>query len=215
MKITVLSSSTAHPLHGYLEDWVQRTGEQHDVDLIQSKSELSNGDILFLISCCEIIGAEDRDAYASSLVLHASDLPFGRGWSPHIWEIVDGASEITVSLLEAQEKVDSGYIWQKITVDIPANALWDEINHILFTTELRLMDFAIENFGTIAPQPQNPKITPSYYVKRSPKDSKIDPEKSIKEQFDLIRVCDPDRFPAFFELKGARYALKLEKIDEK
>lgn len=215
MKITVLSSSTAHPLFKYLEDWAQRANAQHNVDLIQSKNELTNGDILFLVSCSEIISEKDRVGYTNSLVLHASDLPLGRGWSPHVWQIIDGASEITVSLLEAQNKVDTGHIWHKIKVAIPPTALWDEINHILFTAELALMDFAIEHFGTIEPQPQDPETTPTYYPKRSPKDSKIDPEKSIKEQFDLIRICDPDRFPAFFELKGVQYEIKLEKIDEK
>ncbi len=215
MKITVLSSSTTHPLFRYLEGWVQRAKAQHNVDLVQSKNDLTNGDILFLVSCSEIISEKDRIGYTNALVLHASDLPLGRGWSPHVWQIIDGASEITVSLLEAQNKVDTGRIWHKIKVAIPPTALWDEINHILFTTELALMDFAIEHSGTIAPQPQDPEITPTYYPKRSPNDSRIDPEKSIKEQFDLMRICDPDRFPAFFELKGAQYAIKLEKIDEK
>lgn len=215
MKITVLSSSPTHPLFRYLEDWVQRANAQHNVDLIQSKNDLTNGDILFLVSCSEIISEKDRIGYARSLVLHASDLPLGRGWSPHVWQIINGASEITVSLLEAQNKVDTGRIWHKIKVAIPPTALWDEINRILFTTELALMDFAIEHFGTIVPHPQDPDISPTYYPKRGPKDSRIDPEKSIKEQFDLIRICDPDRFPAFFELKGAQYAIKLEKIDEK
>jgi methionyl-tRNA formyltransferase len=48
---------------------------------------------------------------------------------------------------------------------------------------------------------------------RTPKDSCIDPHRTIAEQFDLIRVCDPIRFPAFFEYRGQKYALKLEKLN--
>lgn len=28
---------------------------------------------------------------------------------------------------------------------------------------------------------------------------------------DLIRICDPDRFPAYFELHGHKYNIRLEK----
>jgi len=214
MKITVLSSSATHPLFDYLNDWVRVTGEHHDVDLIQSKRDLSEGELLFLVSCSEIVSARERARYSNALVLHASDLPLGRGWSPHIWQIANGASEITVTLLEAQDKVDSGDIWHKRHVNIPSNSLWDEINHLLFTAELELMDFAIENFGNITPQVQNADIEPSYYPKRSPKNSRIDPEMSIEKQFDLIRVCDPVRFPAYVVLRNTKYAIKLEKINE-
>jgi methionyl-tRNA formyltransferase len=56
----------------------------------------------------------DRAKYDSSLVLHASDLPAGRGWSPHIWAITNGAESVTLSLLEAEDQVDSGRIWKKM-----------------------------------------------------------------------------------------------------
>ena len=74
-----------------------------------------------------------------------------------------------------------------------------------------MMDFAIEQFGRIAPIPQPSDIEATYYPKRTPRDSEIDPRKSIAEQFDLVRVCDPVRFPAFFYHRGHRYVLKLEK----
>ena len=61
---------------------------------------------------------------------------------------------------------------------------------------------------------QNPKIEPSYYRRRIPADSQIDPRQSIDNQFDKIRVCDPNRFPAFFELNGKKYKLLLEKMDD-
>ena len=68
---------------------------------------------------------------------------------------------------------------------------------LIFDSELELMDFAIENYNTIEPRKQ-PNVDGTCWSKRSPKDSEIDVNKRISEQFDLIRVCDPDRFPAFF-----------------
>jgi len=187
----------------------------HDVDIVQKKSQLRGGDILFLISCSEIINASDRAKYKACLVLHASDLPKGRGWSPHIWALIQGAESITLSMLEAEDKVDSGRIWRKVHFSVPKHALWDEINHLLFTAEVEMIDYVAQNNVLVAPHSQADTEQATYFPKRSPQDSQIDPSKSISEQFDLIRVCDPNRFPAFFEYLGNRYILKLEKSNEK
>jgi methionyl-tRNA formyltransferase len=196
LRITILCSSETHPINQYLFDWMSRNGTENDISIARKKAELQGGDILFLISCTEILKQEDLDRYGKVLVLHASDLPLGRGWSPHIWQIVDGATEITMSLLEATEKVDRGDIWMKLKVPVPRYALWNEINHALFEAELQLMDFALQAYHTVRPEPQSANITPTYYPKRTPADSGLDPTKSLEEQFNLIRVCDPERFPA-------------------
>lgn len=214
MKITVLCSDSNHPVNAYLETWIQEARAFHDAELVRSKEDARGGDILFLISCAQILTARDRSRYAVTLVLHASDLPQGRGWSPHIWQIAEGAEEITLSLLEAEDTVDSGRIWRKRRIPVPKDALWDEINHRLFSAEIELMNFAIENFSTVEAMPQVETIEPSYYPRRNREHSRIDPEKSIAEQFDLLRVCDPQRFPAFFDLRGQRYVIKLEKANE-
>jgi methionyl-tRNA formyltransferase len=214
LKITIVCSNPAHPVNTYLSAWVHRHGQEHDIELVRKKSEFTGGDMLFLVSCGEIISAKDRSLYSVCLVLHASDLPRGRGWSPHIWELASGASYITLSLLEAEDKVDSGRIWQKVQIPVPQTALWDEINHLLFKAEVQLMDFALTAYGCIQPEEQPKDATPSYYQLRTPRDSRIDPHKSLVDQFDLIRVCDPQRFPAFFEYRGQRYALKLEKLND-
>ena len=214
MKITLLCSDDKHPVNAYLRAWMDTQQGLHEVNLVQRKSDLAGGDILFLVSCSEIIDAKDREMYLAALVLHASDLPKGRGWSPHIWEIVNGAEAVTVSLLEAEDKVDSGKIWQKLYIPVPKHALWDEINQLLFEAEVELISFAVQNFGTASPMLQTATDETSYYPKRAPADSRVDVNKSIAEQFDLIRVCDPNRFPAYFEHLGIRYTLKLEKTHE-
>ena len=51
----------------------------------------------------------------------------------------------------------------------------------------------------------------SFYPKRGPKDSELDVNKTIKEQFNLLRTTDNKAYPAFFEMKGETYILKIEK----
>lgn len=211
MKVTLLCTDPAHPVNSYLCRWADELAHQHDIQLVRSSRDLKGGDILFLVSCSELVKAEDRRLYKTTLVLHASDLPRGRGWSPHVWEVIAGGREITVSILEAAERIDSGRIWGKVKVQIPDHALWYEINNLIFRAETDLMSRVVADFDSIVPVEQDPMVEPTYYRRRTAEDSRIDPDISIAKQFDLLRVCDPERFPAFFDLNGHRYVIKIEK----
>lgn len=214
MKITFLCSDTNHPVIPYLQSWIKTNEQQHDITLTSQAEQLTHGDILFLVSCSEYIADRSRAKYQLTLVLHASDLPKGRGWSPHIWQIIEGVNTITLSLIAAESRIDEGDIFAQSTFNITKDMLWDEINHCLFKAELELIDHAVTHYISLKPRPQSSEITSSYYPKRTPADSEIDPGKSIAEQFNQIRVSDPNRFPAFFKLHGRTYKLILEKIDE-
>ena len=39
----------------------------------------------------------------------------------------------------------------------------------------------------------------------------IDPSITIKEQFNIFRVADNDRYPVFFYLNGYKYFIKIDK----
>jgi methionyl-tRNA formyltransferase len=212
MKISVLCTDRFHPVVKRLDDWAKSMlVKQHIVTLVFDKADLLGGDVLFLVSCGQMIGDHERAKYKSTLVLHASDLPKRRGWSPHIWAILDGENEITVSLFEATEPVDTGLIWLKTSFSLEGHELLDEINKKLFDAEILLMTSAINKINDINPIDQigDPG---SYMQKRTPADSEIDPKKSIVEQFDLLRVVDSDRYPAFFYYRGYRYKIKIEKV---
>lgn len=214
MDISILCSSESHPVNNMLSAWIDKNRSVHVISLCRKKKDLAGGDILFLISCSEIISRKDRKKYKKVLVLHASDLPRGRGWSPHVWDLLDGATEITLSLLEAEDEVDTGDIWKKITFSVPKHALHDEINAKLFEAEGELMDYAVSNLNNISPVAQEQLVPVSYHRRRTPGDSELDPNKSISELFDLLRVCDPNRFPPFFRLHGHKYLIKIEKASD-
>lgn len=216
MRISIFCNNFSHPIIPYLEAWkkeLQGTGSQ--VKIVSESAHLSSGDILFLVSCSEKITQDLRQRYKHVLVLHASDLPKGRGWSPYIWDILSGKNEIILSLIEAEDQIDTGKIWKKIRIPVPNNFLWNEINEALFRGEVGLMTWAVNHCETVLPLEQDKKIQPTYWPKRTAQDSCLDINKTIAEQFDLLRVCDPHRYPAFFEIKGQKYKLILEKFDEK
>ncbi|MGY9049122.1 hypothetical protein P775_06395 [Puniceibacterium antarcticum] len=214
MKIDFLCSDPTHPVNERLKAWIAAHIGTHDCALRRRKAELAGGDILFLVSCTEIIDQPVRDLYGHALVLHASDLPAGRGWSPHIWAILEGAGVITISILDAEDRVDTGAVWAKERRTVPKHALYDEINAVLFDAELALMDRAIEMIQSGQHPVAQSERTASYWPRRRPEDSEVDPEKSIRKLFDAIRVADPDRYPAFFRLNGHVYTIALKKVSK-
>lgn len=213
MKISIVCSDPKHPIRPWLDRWLSAQSGIHQTELADKATSLHGGDLLFLISCHEIVSAATRALYQATLVIHASDLPKGRGWSPHIWQILEGCNEIKVTLLEADDDVDSGAIWAQCDLQFKGNELYDEINQKLFDAELSLMDEVVSNFGRIHPRQQD-TVKPTYYPRRTADDSRIDPERPLAEQFDLLRVADPQRFPAFFDWRGCRYEIHLKKVKE-
>lgn len=214
MKVSILISDLNHPIMPLLDNWRAEESENaHEIAIFNDKKDLLGGDILFLISCGQILNLEDREKFKKTLVLHASDLPDGRGWSPHIWAILSGAEKIVVSLLEAEQQVDTGAIWGKRGFCLDGTELYDEINDKLFEAELSLMTYATRNFLTIDPVPQL-AVNGIHYRRRTCKDSELNVDKTIAEQFDLMRVADPSRYPAFFEFRGRKYICRLEGFDD-
>lgn len=212
MKISILCTDSNHPVVPHLLRWQENMRSSgHQVSLLHDKKDICGGDVLFLVSCSQLIRVAERAKYRVVLVLHASDLPKGRGWSPHVWSILNGASELTVCLLEAADPVDTGAIWLREKITLEGHELLFEINEKLFEAELSLMTEAVERFEQITPIAQSGEVGP-YLQKRTPADSLLDPNKTIAEQFELLRVVDSERYPAFMDYRGQRYLIKIEKI---
>jgi len=212
MKVTLICSDPQHPKWPVLVDWVARqpagTAELHT-----RAADAPGGDFLFLISVQEMVSPEIRARYRHTLVIHPSDLPKGRGWSPQVWAILEGADRICVTMLEAADKVDSGAIWAQREIRLEGHELWDEIAALVVAAELELIEWAIDAGPDVQPRAQD-EAKATYHRRRTPADSALDPDRSIAEQFDLLRVCDPERYPAFVELRGHRYAVRLSKMGE-
>lgn len=233
MNIIILCTDPGHPVNDSLIAWQLLTEKKgHRVRLEISVAALGTGDILFLVSCSAIISTEIKRNFKAVLVLHASDLPQGRGWSPHIWSILAGKHDITVCLLEASEPVDSGDIWLKKSFRLEGHELLDEINEALFSVELALMTEAVEAFHNISPEKQleavnlksenssikntsinQPCVSTPTLRKRKADDSCLDIDQSIRQQFNLLRVVDSERYPAYVDHLGQRYKITIEKIN--
>lgn len=210
LQVTVLCSDPRHPVNDALARWSLESTPIAKVRIVRTVIEATGGDFLFLVSCHEIVRSDVRQKFRHVLVLHASALPECRGMSPHVWQILDGRTELTMSLLNADDPVDSGDVWRQIPFHVAPTATFSEINQALFSAQTNLMTWALENCDRSRPKPQ--QGVPTHCRRRSPTDSEIDPLRPLAESFDLIRVADPVRYPAYFSLHGRKFRITIDPI---
>ena len=168
-----------------------------------------NNYITFYLSYPKIVPHDYLQLSFSNVVVHASDLPMGKGWSPWVWGVTEGKDDVTLSLFEVIQELDAGPVYMKEGLHFEGNELLDEIR-------IKLSEKICEMCLAYSQTPQNFKAkkqvgTTSFYRKRNSLDSKINPNKTIVENFNLLRVVDNDAYPAFFDYKGCQYKLMITK----
>lgn len=179
----------------------------YEVYLIHKHNEVISGDILVLLSCERKFNGLNLNKH--NLVVHESDLPLGKGWSPVTWQILEGKNDITVSLFEAVEDIDGGPIYLQKKISLNGLELINEIKHLQGEVTIDLITDFIININRIVGREQIGES--SFYPRRGEKDSELDINKTILEQFNLLRVCDNERYPAWFEVQGKKFKIKIYK----
>jgi len=165
-------------------------------------------DIIFLINYLKIL-SKNTVSKNFCLLVHESNLPKDKGGAPIQNQILRGKKKIHLSLIKATEKLDSGDIYLKSNFKLDGSELNNEIRKIQALKSLDLIKKFLKNLNIYKPKKQ---IGISTYNKlRTGIDSLIDIKKSIKDQFNLLRVCDNERYPAYFIFKKKQYILKIYK----
>lgn len=168
-----------------------------------------NSDVTFFLSCERYVSPETRAKSTHSIVIHASDLPKGRGMSPATWQILEGKRKIPVTLFEMAEAFDAGDYYLKDSFILNGTELIDEWREESVRCIERMALTFIKNVGRLKPKKQRGKGT--IYPRRRPEDSELDTGKTLREQFNLLRVADNERYPVFFRHKNQTYILKIFK----
>lgn len=193
-------------VHKLFIDWSE---QGHHVTWEHDVARLESADFCFCLSFSQIIPPASRLLFKHTLVVHESDLPQGKGWSPLTWQILEGAKQIPVTLIEAADRVDSGPIYTQRWIELNGNELIDELRAAQAMATLELCRWFVDAYPESTDRARIQKGKGSFYPRRRPDDSELDPEKSIAEQFNLLRVVDNERYPAFFRWSGQKYYLKI------
>lgn len=213
MKITILVDDEkswfipyAKILKKQLED------RQNHVSLIHNARSADGGDICFLLSCSKIVTTNFLEKYRHNIVVHASDLPAGKGFTPLKWQIIEGKDDIVLTLFEAAEAVDAGPYYMKEMLHFDGTELLKELQQIMADKIIEMcLEYVVNPEKYPAKQQQGEE---SFYPRFTKSDDMIDIDKSIKEQFNHFRVADNEKFPLWFEYKGKKYILSIKEYFE-
>jgi len=165
-----------------------------------------------LLGCDRIIPFNDlAKARYGFVVFHSSNLPEGRGFAP-IYKTIVNLMPLTQTLCFAAEEVDSGNIIAKGHYPLKGNELEAEVRDIDDHLTLLLLEDAFEMLlsGKVKGMPQNHNNA-TWWERRTPKDSIVEPNNRIAEIFDHLRAL-PTEAPAYFEYRGRTFTLRLESL---
>ena len=195
----------------FLQKWKKKNSINHEIKIVNVSEDIQSGDILFLISCSEIINIRIRNKFKKTLLIHESDLPKGRGWSPLSWQVIEGENRIPITLFEAREALDSGPIFLKDHIELDGTELLFDIKKKQGFKTIELVCKFLERWPDLVPIEQTGNSTS--YPKRNIEDDKIDIHKTIAENFNHLRIVDNEKYPAWFQYKGRKYRIKIYPID--
>ena len=186
------------------EEW---EAQGHTLEWGHDPRTLGPAEFCFCLGLGQMVPRETRAQCRHTLVVHESDLPRGRGWSPLTWQVLEGAERIPVTLLEAVAEVDAGPIYLQEWFDLEGHELVDELRARQADSTRRLCRRFVDEFPEPVENAREQTGEPSWYPRRGPADSALDPEQSLAAQFDLLRVVDNERYPAWFEWRSRCYRL--------
>ena len=211
MNITILTDNPDSWIIPYVED-LKKDLFEHNVTHVFKTSDIIGGDIMLVLSCETILKAEYLKLHKSNVVVHPSKVPLGKGWSPLAWQVLEGCNDIPVSLFEAVEAVDAGDVYIVDYIKLEGYELNEEIKHQQGLLTMKMVKKYINEFDSMIGIPQSGEET--FYPRRRQKENELDINKTIAEQFNLLRVVDNERYPAHFHINGKKYILKIYKDDE-
>jgi methionyl-tRNA formyltransferase len=208
-KLTILVNNPEGWVQPLAKGFVERLSRSYLARYVERTADVPEGDVAFFLGCSRIVPVEILRRNRLSLVIHGSDLPRGRGFSPIPWQVLEGQNRIPVVLFEAEEDLDSGPIYFRDAIELDGTELLDEIHKKTWDKIEVLITRFLETYGTVSPVPQVGQ--PSFYPRRSRDDDELDPDQTLAAQFDHLRIVDNDRYPAWFTFRGQRYNLKISK----
>lgn len=208
-RITLLSDRGSWFNH-FLPELIEMLwGRGHAVRWIHNPDQLEAGDVCFLLSCGRLLSSEQLDLHSHNLVVHASALPKGQGWSPMSWQILEGSNLIPITLFEAVPALDEGPVYLQRHISLEGHELVDEWRALLAQATQELCLSWLDRYHEVIAMAQPQLGEPTHYGRRRPMHSELDPERPLVDQFNLLRVVDNDRYPAFFHYGKRTFKLHI------
>jgi methionyl-tRNA formyltransferase len=192
----------------------KKLSKKYTYSITKHQNKIKNFDIVFILGYTKILSENFIARNKIVLVIHESDLPKNKGFAPVQWQILQKKKIIPVSLilLEKNASVDSGGVILKNKILLKGHELYEDIRDSQFNASFKLIKKFLDIYPNFKVKKQKGKST--FFRRRNPEDSQLNINRSIKSQFNLLRICNNNDWPAFFLYKRKKYILKISKSDE-
>lgn len=192
------------PVHAVTADTVNQTLKQLDFDILVS------------VGFGYILNSEALSMPRFAINVHPTLLPKYRGYRSGPYIIMNGEKESGVTVHFLTEIADAGDILAQRKIEVSpfdtTTSLYRKVRQIegevLYQVLQQLKD------GTYRATPQYENEATLYSYMRTPKDSLIDWNKSLRELYNEIRACDAVAYPAYFYVEGQKVCIKLWRPDK-
>ena len=172
-----------------------------------NSKEVKDEEICFILSCTKILRKEFLEKHRHNIVVHASDLPKGKGFTPLKWQVLEGKNVIPLTLFEAVEDCDAGPYYLKDQIHFEGYEMLREMQDIMARKIIEMCCTFVDNMEKMKP------VESTYYRRFTKEDDLIDVNSTIRDLFLRLRIADFDRFPLVFENEGHKYSLIVNRID--
>ena len=208
LKIAILLDKKNDWLKDYLHG-LKLKNKKNNFKIFYDYKKIKNFDLVFILGYTTILPLSLKKINKLVLIVHESNLPNGKGFSPLQWQILKGKNLIIFSLIDLNKDIDSGDIYDQIKLKLNGNELFNEIRAKQAQTTFKLINIFLKKYPLIKKTKQKGRST--YFRKRTIKDGKLNINKSINAQFNLLRIGNNDKWPSYFIKNGVKYILKIYK----
>jgi len=207
--VTFLLDPTNLWIENYIRKYDFKLSKKYLFRISKKVNDVKNQDIVFPLSYTKILKKSFLKRNKLVMIAHPSKLPKDKGFAPIQYQILKNKKKIYVSLIKADEKVDTGPLFKRIFFILDGKELSDEIRKKQFVNIIKVIKQFLVKYPKYKLRKQIGKGT--FNKKRSKKDGEININKTIKSQFNHLRINDNELYPSFFYYKNTKYLLKIFK----
>ncbi len=210
MTTIVIAASRPWSLR-YAREFQKKYQEFFLTHIIEKKDSLTmeavkslNPQFIFFPHWSWYIPKEIYDSY-TCIVFHPSDVPFGRGGSPIQNLITLGYTETVVSAIRVVKEIDAGEVFLKRKVSLLGGG-----EEIFLRLSAVIFDDMIPHIVSRKPFPTPQEGEVVHFRRRLPMMSELNPEMTISQIYDYIRMLDIKGYPNAF-LRFGDYTLTFSR----
>ena len=208
-KIAFLLDKSNNWLEKDTKDFIKFYKKKYSFKIFYEYKKIKKFDIVICLGNTTILKSKLLNNNKLNITVHESNLPKDKGFSPVQYQIIKNKNIIHICLIELDKKVDSGDILESSKIFFKGNELYDEIRNLQSKKTFQLIKKFVDKYPNFKRKKQIGKS--NFLKRRYPKDSELNINKTIKENFNLLRINNNKEWPSFFKFRGTTYIIKLYK----